>query len=198
MEDITKLWRQSAAKDRNKQPSCSSKNLDAVHRNDVIPSIQQVKCPFSWVSGLSLQQNNVTWIQEYFQHQSSTWQGWELSEDGNKIGFIPSIAMGDKKNANIMILDFTYHQEIQSITFFFMKSYGSKWLNSELEAKIWSSKHQLLEERSMLGTHGKNTSEMYTEEIFLSKPLDAGEKFQLEAKLVGGETFKIMGLAVCS
>ncbi len=50
----------------------------------------------------------------------------------------------------------------------------------------------------MLGTHNKNTSEMYTEEIILDKPVGAGEKIQLEATLVGGETFKIMGLAVCT
>ena len=50
----------------------------------------------------------------------------------------------------------------------------------------------------MLGTHNKNTSEMYTEEIILDSPIAAGKKLQLEAKLVGGETFKIMGLAVCS
>lgn len=85
-----------------------------------------------------------------------------------------------------------------------MKSYGDKWANSELEAKIWSvpSKNPhdkiLLEERKMLGTHNKNTSEMYTEEIILDKPVGAGEKIQLEATLVGGETFKIMGLAVCT
>ena len=46
--------------------------------------------------------------------------------------------------------------------------------------------------------HGKNTSEMYTEEIVLHEPVAVGEKFQLEATLVGGSMFKIMGLAVCS
>lgn len=87
-----------------------------------------------------------------------------------------------------------------------MKSYGTKWKDSELEAKIRSlpssneegSIGLLLQERKLLGTHDKNTSETYTEEILLDDPIDAGEKIQLEATLVGGETFKIMGLAVCS
>ena len=154
----------------------------------------------SWVSGLSLQQNNITFIQEYFRHQSSAWEGWELSEDGDKIGFIPSAITktSGKNSSQSMVLDFQYSQKIRSITFFFMRSYGTKWIDSELKAKVWSSNHQLLEERNMLGTHNKNTSEMYTEEIILSKPVDAGERLQLEAKLIGGETFKIMGLAVCS
>ena len=198
LEDVTSLWRQSAANDQQQQQSYStstcSDDESTPHQN------HKVKCPFSWVSGLSLQQNNITFIQEYFRHQSSTWEGWELSEDGDKIGFIPSAITktSGKNSSQSMVLDFQYSQKIRSITFFFMRSYGTKWIDSELKAKVWSSNHQLLEERNMLGTHNKNTSEMYTEEIILSKPVDAGERLQLEAKLIGGETFKIMGLAVCS
>jgi hypothetical protein len=69
------------------------------------------------VSGLSLQQNNITFIQEYFRHQSSIWEGWELSEDGDKIGFIPSeITQGQangKNSGQLMVLDFQYSQKIR-------------------------------------------------------------------------------------
>mmetsp|Transcript_6732 Transcript_6732/g.7655 ORF Transcript_6732/g.7655 Transcript_6732/m.7655 type:complete len:729 (-) Transcript_6732:267-2453(-) len=197
LEDITSLWKQSATKDQQQQ---SNITLTCSDQNRKDSSSSQIKCPFSWVSGLSLQQNNITWIDEYFRHQSSTWEGWELSEDGGKIGFIPSVTSraSGKNSSQLMVLDFEYSQKIRSVTFFFMKSYGTKWINSELEAKIWSSNHQLLEERNMLGTHKKNTSEMYTEEIVFNKPADSGDRLQLEVKLIGGETFKIMGLAVCS
>jgi hypothetical protein len=201
LEDITPLWRQqsSAANNDGETSSCKfNKN-----NNNGVSSTAEVKCPFSWVSGLTLQQNDVSFIKEYFETQSSLREGWELSDDGGKLGFIPSSGATNEANAR-MILDFTYSQKIQSVTIFFMKSYGTKWQNSELEIKIWSvpSTDQqdqiLLEQRNMSGTHNKETSEMYTEEIVLSKPVDAGEKMQLEFKLVGGETFKIMGLAVCS
>lgn len=203
LEDITTLWReQSSATNDEEQhlmvSATSSCKIDQNYKNGV-SATARVKCPFSWVSGLSLQQNNVTWIKEYFEDQSSTWEGWTISEDGDKIGFIPST--GTKNGASArMILDFSYSQKIQSITFFFMKSYGTKWQNSELEAKVWSvqTTQTLLEERNMFGTHNKNTSEMYTEEMILSKPVDAGEKIRVEINLVGGEMFKIMGLAVCS
>jgi len=197
LEDITSLWKQSATKDQQQQSNITLTCSDQNHEDS---SSSQIKCPFSWVSGLSLQQNNITWIDEYFRHQSSTWEGWELSEDGDKIGFIPSVTSraSGKNSSQLMVLDFEYSQKIRSVTFFFMKSYGTKWINSELEAKIWSSNHQLLEERIMLGTHKKNTSEMYTEEIVFNKPADSGDRLQLEVKLIGGETFKIMGLAVCS
>eukprot|EP00531_Pseudo-nitzschia_arenysensis_P007313 CAMPEP_0116153354 /NCGR_PEP_ID=MMETSP0329-20121206/21200_1 /TAXON_ID=697910 /ORGANISM="Pseudo-nitzschia arenysensis, Strain B593" /LENGTH=447 /DNA_ID=CAMNT_0003650257 /DNA_START=222 /DNA_END=1564 /DNA_ORIENTATION=- len=153
------------SEDSSKEASLSCKTKES-------SSPATVKCPFSWVSGLSLQQNNVTWVKEYFQTQSSTWERWELSED-EKIGFIPAPAEKGNEGKSRMVLDFVYSQKIQSITIFFMKSYGTKWKDSELEAKILSvpsSSEQggneiLLEERKILGTHNKNTSEMYTEEI---------------------------------
>jgi hypothetical protein len=210
LEEITSLWRQQSKAinvggrdmERLSNSGAQSCKLDQNIKNGV-SSTTKVKCPFSWVSGLSLQQNNVTWVNEFFKEQSSTWEGWELSEDGGKIGFIPSAGAANEANVR-MILDFMYAQKIQSITIFFMKSYGDKWQNSELKATVWSHPSAgqqdqiLLDERNLFGTHDKNTSEMYTEEIILSKPVDAGEKIQLEAKLVGGETFKLMGIAVCS
>jgi hypothetical protein len=196
LEDVTSLWQSDAEK---MEPSISCKLSDQHH-----PSIQtmRVKCPFSWVSGLSLQQNNVTWVQERFQHQSSKWNGWQLSDDKDKIGFIPKQGISHAANSTRMVLDFQFEQLIRSVTFFYMKSYGPKWSNSHLKATVWlpngSGGETLLEERYLMGVHNKNTSEMYTEEILLSEPVAAGEKFQLEATLLGGDMFKIMGLAVCS
>ena len=192
LEDITSLWNGQSEEGQLNQPTSKCKTGDSA-------SAAMVKCPFSWVSGLSLQQNDAAWIKEYFRKQSSTWEGWELSND-EKIGFIPSIKNPDDKKAR-MVLDFTYSQKIQSITIFYMKSYGEQWENSELSIKVFLDGQQdqsPLEERNILGTHSKKTSEMYTEEIILTNPIDAGESFQLEATLVGGEMFKIMGLAICS
>ncbi len=192
LEDITSLWKTQSEEEQLNQPASKCKTGDA-------SSAAMVKCPFSWVSGLSLQQNDVKWVREYFEKQSSTWEGWELSND-EKIGFVPSTKNADDNKAR-MVLDFAFSQKIQSITIFFMKSYGEQWENSELSIKILLDGQQdqsPLEERNILGTHSKKTSEMYTEEIILTEPVDAGEKFQLEATLVGGKTFKMMGLAVCS
>lgn len=195
LEDVTLLWRQQAQSSK-KSTSCQ---VDPTRKGGVT---RRVKCPFSWVSGLSLQQNNVTWIKQYFQDQSSVWKGWDLSEDGGKIGFIPTTESSKDPDSRI-VLDFLYPQEIQSITIFYMKSYGRKWENSELQAKVSSfptrsSDPIILGDRNMQGTHNKQTSEMYTEEIVLNQPVDPDQKLQLEVKLVGGGTFKIMGLAVCS
>ena len=82
-----------------------------------------------------------------------------------------------------------------------MKSYGAKWQNSELQVRTWrlqSEGPNVVDERRLLGFHGKNTSEMYTEAIELSEPIPAGAGLKVGVKLVGGTTFKLMGLAVCT
>jgi hypothetical protein len=200
LEDVTSLWRRDAKK---AEPSISCYFPD--HYSDVMdPSSQslRVECPFSWVSGLSLQQNNVTWVKDYFQRQSSTWNGWQLSDDKDKIGFVPIPGKSRNEKSARMVLDFDFPQIIRSITFFYMKSYGPTWKNSHLKAKIWllngTGGEILLEERYLMGVHNKTTSEMYTEEIRLKNSVSAREKFQVEATLMEGGMFKIMGLAVCS
>ena len=182
IEDVTSLWRKS---EETTLP-CDSNEEGKKHK---------AKCPFSWVSGLSLQQNNQTWIQEYFKKRASEWNGWELADDGGKIGFVP------KRTASDMVLEFSFLQPIRSVTFFFMKSYGSKWQNSELQIRTWKSTSddsEVLVERNIYGVHDKNTSEMYTEAIELSEPIPVGTGLKVGAKLIGGTTFKLMGLAVCS
>jgi hypothetical protein len=184
IEDVTRLWRQSE-KDAIK---CDDSNGEGDTKHHL------AKCPFSWVSGLSLQQNNETWIKEYFRNTASRWEGWELGNDGGKIGFSPT-----RNNASDIVLDFSFHQTIRSVTLFFMKSYGAKWKGSRLHIQAWKSPSNIaLDERYVVGVHDKNTSEMYTEAIEFSEPILPGTGLRLGVKLVGGTTFKLMGLAVCS
>jgi hypothetical protein len=227
LEDVTALWKHDANNELA-ETTCRRRRRSSSSSSSHSDQPPLVKCPFSWVSGLSLQQNNVTWVQEYFQRQSSVWQGWQLSvDDKDKIGFVPvSVKNNNNNNDNAtrMVLDFHYSQQkqpqkIRSVTFFFMKSYGPKWSGSQLQVRIWQQQQSpsppeasssssattttapnqkllvLLQERQLMGVHNKTTSEMYTEEIVLAEPV---ESMQLEATLVGGSTFKIMGLAVCS
>ena len=52
--------------------------------------------------------------------------------------------------------------------------------------------------RQLVGIHGKETSEMYTEPIALSRLVAPGDALRITYELTGGQTFKLMGLAVCS
>ena len=188
IEDVTKRWQDDASD----MAPCDPEKLQSDHRH--------TKCPFSWVSGLSLQQNNQTWIKEYFESHATTWDGWVLSNDGGKLGFTPTSQ--DQTNPTNMVLEFTFVQTIRSVTLFFMKSYGEKWKDSQLQFQVTqvkgTGKPTILDGRSLSGIHAKETSEMYTEDIQLSELVPVGTKLRAEALLTGGSMFKIMGLAMCS
>lgn len=192
LEDVTQLWQKEA----QNVPPCDSEKLQRGHGH--------AKCPFAWVSGLSLQQNNETWIEEYFHKQAIKWEDWKLGKDGGKIGFVP-ISEERRTNATSteMILEFEFQQTIRSVTLFFMKSYGPNWRNSRLRFQVWSGSNNpssatWLDERHVLGVHDKNTSEMYTEAIALPRPVSSQNKLMISASLTDGRRFKLMGLAVCS
>ena len=196
IENVTALWKQA-------EHAATCKTTPIV-RGQQRYKPERVKCPFSWVSGLSLQQNNQTWIQEYFQQYASRWEGWKLSDDGGKIGFIPT-----KQTDSYMVLDFpNVAQPLNTVTFFIMKSYGDKWRNSRLQVSTFESSSdgdntskrnwKQLTSREMVGFHNKNTSEMYTESIPLSESIPKGASLRVAAHLVDGTSFKLMGLAICS
>lgn len=198
IQDVTELWRQDSLKRQSKAAAVMTTTTC-----DGEAPTPNAKCPISWVSGLSQQQNNKTWIDEYFRNRASTWQGWQLGDDGGKLGFVPT----EPKN-NSIVFDFVdVGQPIQSVTFFIMKSYGPKWQGSRLRVQTWQNKDsknsdeidwEELNVKEMVGFHDKNTSEMYTEAIELTKPIERGASLRVGAQLVGGNTFKLMGLAVCS
>jgi hypothetical protein len=188
LDNVTEEWKALSTRE--------DELLQAVDCHDA--SYSSTKCIFSWVSGLSLQQNNKTWIKELFAVHETSPTKWYLEDGGGKLGLIPS-NMGDST-----VLEFSnLKQPIGSITFFTLKSYGSKWKNSLLRVQASSqmrtqSPWEDLAEHFFSGIHSKNTSEMYTEEIALPDPVPVGGSLRLRYTLVSGTTFKIMGLAVCT
>jgi hypothetical protein len=164
-----------------------------------------LRCPFSWVSGLSLEQNNKTYVQQLFDAHAVpgavTTSSWKLSDDGGKLGFVPS-KIGD----SVQLQFDQVPQVITTVTFFILKSYGPKWENSQVtvniatRTKTESSSWQplLTSPRHLEGIHGKETSEMYTEPIVLPRAVPTGDGLRVTYELTGGQTFKLMGLAVCS
>jgi hypothetical protein len=159
------------------------------------------KCIFSWVSGLSQQQNDRTWIELYLDARIQSSDGWKLVEDNGKLGYAPS------KTGDIIVLDFVkLAQPIQRVTFFTLRSYGPRFEGSRLrvdteyrasESSSWSN---LTSSHEFVGFHAKHTSKMYTELIVLPRSVKVGGSLRVRSTFIGanGTTFKIMGLAVCS
>jgi len=173
----------------------------------------QRPCLFAWIGGLSQQQNNMTWIEETFDWYTvsatdtsqsiGSVDSWKLVRDNGKIGWVPREGgVGDKT-----ILRFpNVTQSLSKIEIFYMKSYGKRWEGSaariEVSTLVTSKSDdadwKVLEGRSLLAYHAKNTSEMYTESIVLSPAIPTGASLQLTYTLASGQTFKLMGLAICT
>lgn len=154
------------------------------------------RCIFSWVSGMSQQHDNKTWVEEYFGANQIENKGWKLVDEGGKLGFSP-LAVGDE-----VALEFMLSQDIQTVTFFTLKSYGPKWEHSKLlvtiEGRSGNGDWEEVGRDEILGVHNKETSEVYTRAIKLADEAKEGTLLRIRYKLESGATFKVMGLAVCS
>jgi len=193
LDDVSALWQsQSEAEDRE---------LAAVDCATRDPNY--TRCPFSWVGGLSLAQNNMTWIRQYFQPVVKLDRGWKLIDEGAKVGYIPDGA------GRPMVLEFALlPQAITTIALFTMRSYGEKWADSQLKvdteyrrgtsAGSGNGGWTRMTTSRFIGYHAKNTSEIYTETIQLPTRLETGDALRVTYSLERGSTFKVMGIAVCS
>lgn len=152
-----------------------------------------VRCPVSWVSGFSLK-TDPDLVNKYWEPYIEQPTGWELRDDrkvkkaSKKYGYSPN-AVGDK-----LTLKFDLEQDIQTLGVFFMKSYGDKWENSTSKIVILDGDTSITT-HEIQGFHDKETSEMYNEEVQFAKPL---RKFQIQFEHKAGQTFNLMGLAVCT
>jgi hypothetical protein len=123
--------------------------------------------------------------------------GWTSMLDHDKLGYVPTNGTGSK-----FIMNFpNIPQPVKTINLMYMKSYGSKWEGSLVVMTTTITKHNKKDaapssiEYEFSGCHDDTTSVTYTNKV----PIDAnvGDDVTLQFQLVAGETFKIMGMAIC-
>jgi hypothetical protein len=193
LEHITQLWKRSSSNDHGLlgQPVTRSTACD--------DSSGAAKCPFSWLSGVSSTQAKPAKVEKLFRENTQFSGDWTFVDDHDKLGIAPP---GLGSFVTIELPQVT--QTIRKITVFYMKSYGERWAGSKVRAQV--SRHdrmdggwEKLKMREFVGYHDKHTSETYTELLDLSyDPIEPGNGLRLQITLIGGNTFKIMGLAICS
>lgn len=157
------------------------------------------QCPFSWLSGVSKEHSDQVWVTEYFKTAQQSSSEWKLSGDGNKLGWVPP------KQSSSMILkvpspSMDASNELKVATVFYLKSYGEKWHQSVSKLEILDDDGsgitggRVLGEMELRGQHNKQTSEVYSESLKFS----ASGSVLVRLTLMGGTTFKLMGLVVCT
>jgi lysophospholipase L1-like esterase len=194
LENITSLWNSA-------EPVAEVCPEVLTDYSNSIATIQQ-RCPFSWFSGLSKQGLNESYAHGLFSTSNPFVEentGWDINTQGKKLGISP-IAGAERPSLRLGFNGYP----LSTITLFYMRSYGEKWENSTMSISLtiddiyWKTEE-------IVGIHEKQTSETYTHRISLpvqqatkaeifTHPLS---KVQLTLQLTGGQTFKIMGLAIC-
>ena len=156
-------------------------------------------CIFSWVGGLERGFDNPKHLEKRMSEVIVTNDGWIASADNSKLGFTAT-----KDHAVFEMKFDQVKQNVQTLTFMVMASYGEKWEGSKIRVDAYVDKdgekaaNILAKSIDIVGFHDRQTSETY------SHKLDLGEQWvrrkdtlRVRIELVGGSTFKFTGMAVC-
>ena len=149
-------------------------------------------CTFSWASNiLDLLQQSILNIME--PHVTLN-DGWE-DLDEEKKGLVATTSDAKLK------MKFNLTEPVEKMNFIVMQSYGEKWANSKVEVKALVLREGVqVTEKTMYmeGFHAKNTSESFNYKMDLgeNKAL-GGDELIVDVNLVGGTTFKVMGMMFC-
>ena len=203
---------------RNRQ--CPTTIADASSGKDGV-------CPFSWVTGHDQSKNASWVEANVLSRmtEESTWV-LETHYTFRKMGLTPPMGeIGATVDLEFELSD--AGGPIRTLVIFYLKSYGKNWEEStarigmfekQTRSSSWSyddRQWRQLAQKELNGHHDKDTSEMYAEIFSWDNEADHGIEYKskngaaglrternnttykVQAKLVRGQTFKIMGLALC-
>ena len=183
LHNVSSQWRQQA---ESNESNCDQTKGDGKFS----------RCSFAWIAGMSVK--SIYELQKYlhpFSGDIATDQSWDIVDDHGKLGLSPSGTIGDK-----IVFALPDDAGIRFVYVFAMKSYGEKWSDSAARLSLFrlnQTSPVLAEELS--GWHDSLISVTYTYKFDLGKDaLSVEEKGRLEVELIGGQTFKITGLALCA
>ena len=209
LDDISEKWN-NAIKQHNKNTQKILQQCNIKDNTDM-----PRPCTYSWVGNLERKFDKAKHLKDRMQQVLTSNNGWEAQDDNNKLGYVAI-----KANATFEIELKSINTMIRTLNFMHMKSYGEKWYRSKLRVDvsvIKKKKTSSLEQEGvvveknieMTGFHDKNTSETYTSQLDLYHDdetndvgdlkgiADEGDDLRVRFSLIGGSTFKMMGMAFC-
>jgi hypothetical protein len=94
-------------------------------------------------------------------------------------------------------------QPAKVLTIQFIKSYGDKWEGSQAQVVVdvelpGGAETQRVLDETMEGSHNSTTSIAYSAEYSLGDIAAVGSHARIQITLVGGTTFKVTGMMLCS
>ena len=174
------------------------KNIDQCQgvETDLLPP-----CPFAFVAGPAGTVRNKDQINDYLDHSrvvnNDGWEGIDDSTNGwsVKIGYSPM-----KKGATTTFFIDDLKSDIKTLQLSFLKSYGEKWMESKALFKVRSidanNRTDIVAQFELEGYHNSTVSISFPFSIDLSIP--KGHRAEVEVRLIGGTTFKMISFMLCS
>jgi hypothetical protein len=157
-------------------------------------------CLFSWVGGLERKFDKIPHLEKRMKQIITTNDGWISSADKGKLGF-EAIKGGAVFELKIKL---DKQLNVQTLNFMVMTSYGDKWKDSKVRVDAFVDRNgetpsaDPAKSLDIKGFHDRHTSETYNHKLDLGSdqalPKDV---LRVRITLLGGTTFKFIGMAFC-
>uniref|UniRef100_A0A7S2JWF6 Uncharacterized protein n=1 Tax=Leptocylindrus danicus TaxID=163516 RepID=A0A7S2JWF6_9STRA len=153
-----------------------------------------VPCIFAWIAGYSVTKSEE--LEKLINPLLSSGDGWKVAIDNEKLGIVPDEGLGSKISFQFDNLS----QSVRAINILAMKSYGNKWADSAARFSIFGGESTTpVAIEVITGHHESQTSVSYDYKINIDENMiEKGGKMRLNVELIGGSTFKITGMSICS
>ena len=200
----------------NANMNCSSTSIGN-NTSTEIANIDKNPCIVAWIStpdGYGA--NDISIFMKY-----NTWRsgrpidGWQVekqSSEGwkNKVGWV-----ANRLNATFSLQFDNIAKDVNTVTIFFLRSYGEKWKDSRAKFAISHENSRtgngdgrivsgapdtsrIVSEGEIEGFHNTTSSLTTLQEFQLSDTIRKGESMSVKVDVVSGSTFKIMGIMICT
>lgn len=157
------------------------------------------RCIFSWVGGLERKFDKPKHLEERMKPVLVSNKGWVASADNGKLGFEAT-----KSGAAFEMIFLVETLDVQTLNFMVMTSYGEKWEGSKIRVDAFVDRSGKGKAKiptntmEIVGFHDRHTSETYNYKLDLEEERAFSKDIlRVRITLVGGSTFKFMGMAIC-
>lgn len=194
LEKISKQWTDLA---KSKQEKCSDENQ--------AKQLSGTPCVFAFIAGPEGYTSSKGKLEGYLRPFRTQVNGFECQDDmkdgwSRKLGYVAT-----KAGASVTFEVKDVQRDVRYIMLDYLKSYGDKWANSQARftasvMRKGDEAYKEVHQFTLDGFHDATASITYSAKEDIGETIMAkvGDNFRLQIELIGGTTFKIMGMMFCN
>ena len=172
-------------------------------------------CALAWVASPGL--FNHLQIKSFMRKYQTNVIDWNVESDYKNGGWQGKFGwVAASPNATFTLSFPQFLSPVKTVTIIFLRSYGEKWKDSQVQLTVSADISNDLESENLLnefkldddrmpilgklniwGVHNNTNSPTLSETLVLNREVPAGRRFKMKVDMVSGNTFKILGLNFC-